>query len=55
MLYDSSHFWVETCIDGVRYTTSAESFDGTGSLYLQDGKLHWYNDQTGQLTVLIPA
>lgn len=55
MLYDSSHFWVETCTDGVSYTTSAESFDGTGSLYLQDGKLHWYNDQTGQLTVLVPA
>ena len=55
MLYDSSHFWLETCTDGVSYTTSAETFDGTGSLYLQDGKLHWYNDQTGQLTVLIPA
>ena len=55
LLYDSSHFWVETCTDGVSYTTSAESFDGTGSLYLQDGKLHWYNDQTGQLTVLVPA
>lgn len=54
MLYDSSHFWV-ICTDGVSYTTSAESFDGTGSLYLQDGKLHWYNDQTGQLTVLVPA
>ncbi len=55
MLYDRSHFWVEICTDGVSYTTSAESFDGTGSLYLQDGKLHWYNDQTGQLTVLVPA
>lgn len=55
MLYDSSHFWLETCTDGVSYTTSAESFDGTGSLYLQDGKLHWYNDQTGQLTVFIPV
>ena len=55
MLYDSSHFWIETCTDGVSYTTSAESFDGSGSLYLQDGKLHWYNDHTGQLTVLIPA
>lgn len=55
MVYDSSHFWIETCMDGSNYSVSSESFDGTGSLYLQDGKLHWYNDLTGQLSVLVPT
>ena len=30
-------------------------YGGTGSLCMQDGKLHWYNDVTGQLTVLVPV
>ncbi len=55
MVYDSSHFWIETCMDGSNFSVSSETNDGTGSLYLQDGKLHWYNDLTGQLTVLVPA
>lgn len=55
MVYDSCHFWIETGIDGAEYAISAESYDGTGSFYLEDGKLHWYNDITGQLTVLVPA
>jgi hypothetical protein len=32
-----------------------EAYGGTGSLYMQGGKLHWYNDVTGQLAVLVPA
>ena len=55
MVYDSCHFWIETGIDGADYMISSESYEGTGSLYLQAGKLHWYNDLTGQLTVLVPA
>ena len=55
MVYDSCHSWIETGIDGTEYTILSESYDGTGSFYVKDGKLHWYNDLTGQLTVLVPA
>ena len=55
MVYDSCHFWIETGVYGPDYTITSESYDGTGSFYVKDGKLHWYNDVTGQLTVLIPA
>ena len=55
MLYDSCHSWIETSVDGSEYTILSESHDGTGSLYIKDGKLHWYNDLTGQLTVLVPT
>ena len=55
MVYDSCHSWIETGIDGSDYTVLSESYDGTGSFYVKDGKLHWYNDLTGQLTVLVPA
>ena len=55
MVYDSCHFWIETSIEGAENLVSSESYDGTGSLYVKDGKLHWYNDLTGQLTVFAPA
>ncbi len=55
MVYDSCHFWIETGVDGSEYMVSSESYDGTGSLYVKGGKLHWYNDLTGQLAVFTPA
>lgn len=55
MLYDGCHFWIETSIEGAENLVSSESYEGTGSLYVKDGKLHWYNDLTGQLTVFAPA
>lgn len=55
IVYDSCHSWIETGIDGTEYTILSESYDGTGSFYVKEGKLHWYNDLTGQLTVLVPA
>ena len=55
MLYVSCHFWIETSIEGAENLVSSESYDGTGSFYVKDGKLHWYNDLTGQLTVFAPA
>ena len=55
MAYDDAHSWVESYVDGYNPIVSDESYGGTGSLYMQDGKLHWYNDVTGQLTVLVPA
>ena len=55
MAYDDAHAWVESYADGCNPIMSDESYGGTGSLYMQDGKLHWYNDVTGQLTGLVPA
>ena len=55
MAYDDAHSWVESYGDGYNPIVSDEAYGGTGSLYIQDGKLHWYNDVTGQLTVLVPA
>lgn len=40
MLYSDGHSWVETYSDDSHYTVSEERFGGTGSFYLQDGKLH---------------
>lgn len=55
MVYDSCHFWIENSIEGAENLVSSESYDGTGSFYVKDGKLYWYNDLTGQLTVFAPA
>lgn len=55
MIYEDGHYWVETYSSDTSYTVSQESFGGTGSFYIENGKLHWINDQTGQETVLIPA
>ena len=53
--YDDARSWAESYVDGYNPIVSDESYGGTGSLYMQDGKLHWYNDVTGQLTGLVPA
>ena len=56
MYYDDGHTWVETYNDnGSSYSISNESYNGTGSFYIQDGKLHWYNDQTGEETIFLRA
>ena len=55
MTYEDGHAWVETYTDNNSFTVSDESFGGTGSFYMQDGKLHWFNGQTGEDMVLIPA
>ena len=54
-VYEDGHYWVETYSDNGNPVVSQESFGGTGSFYLQNGKLHWYNEQTGTDTVFIPA
>ena len=51
--YDDAHSWVETYANENSYSVSNETFNGTGSFYIQDGKLHWYNDQTGEETVFV--
>ena len=55
MSYTDAHSWVETYIDDYNFNVSDETFGGTGRFYIQDGKLHWYDEQTGQETVLVPA
>ena len=55
MAYDDAHAWVESYVDGYNPIVSDEAYGGTGSLNMRGSKLHWYNDVTGQLAVLVPA
>ena len=55
LVYDDAHYWVESYLNDTTFNITQESFGGTGSFYLQDGKLHWHDNQTGQDTVLVPA
>ena len=55
LVYDDAHYWVESYINDTTFNITEESFGGSGSFYLQDGKLHWHDNQRGQDTVLIPA
>ena len=55
MEYTDGHYWVETYTDESHYTVSDESYNGTGRFFIQDDKLHWVNDQTGQETVCKPT
>ena len=55
MVYENAHYWVETYTSDTEFTKSDESNNGTGSFYMQDGKLHWHNDQTNEDTVFVRA
>ena len=55
MVYENAHYWVETYTSDTEFTKSDESYNGTGSFYMQDGKLHWHNDQTNEDTVFVRA
>ena len=55
MTYSNGHSWVETWTDEYNYTVTEESHTDSGSFSIQNGKLYWHNDQTGQDTVFIPA
>ena len=55
MAYTDGHSWVETYSDDTTYTVSQETSDEHGSFYMQDGKLHWYNDMNSTDTVLVPV
>ena len=54
-VYDDAHAWTETYTSDTSYTISDESFGGTGSFFIRDGKLHWVNNQTGEEIVLVPV
>ena len=53
--YTDGHYWVETYTDDTHYTVSQETFGGTGRFYMQDGKLHWVDDQRNEEVVCVPA
>ena len=55
MEYTDGHHWLETYTSETAYTVSGESYNGTGRFFIQDGKLHWVDDQTKQETVCKPA
>ena len=55
MIYEDGHSWIETYTDSGSYTVSGETFGETGSFYLENNKLHWVDNQTGDDTVFIPA
>ena len=55
LVYDDGHCWTETYTDDATFEVSDETFNGSGSFFIQDGKLHWVNNQTGEETVLVRA
>lgn len=55
LIYEDGHSWTETYVTDTNYTISNESYGETGSFYIENGKLHWVNNKTGEETVLIPA
>ena len=54
-VYSDGHEWIETYTTETEYTISNEVFDESGSFYIQDGKLYWVNNHTGQTTSFISA
>ena len=55
MVYDNGHAWTETYTDDSHYTVSNESYAASGSFYFANGRLIWYNDQTGEEVALVPG
>ena len=55
MVYSDGHSWVENYYNDSIFSVSDDKYGGSGSFYLLDGNLHWYNDQTGEETVFVPA
>ena len=55
MEYTDGHYWVQEFINDTEYNVKDEEYNLTGRFFLQDGKLHWVNDRTGEETILIPA
>ena len=55
LVYGDGHYWAEVYSNDNSYTVSAESWNGTGSFYFENGRLHWYNGQTGEEVVLKPV
>lgn len=54
-VYSDGHEWTESYTDDSNYTISNEIFEETGSFYIQDNKLYWVNNSTGQTTSFVRA
>ena len=54
-VYSDGHQWTETYTTDTEYTISNEVFNETGSFYIQEGKLYWVNNHTGETTSFIRA
>ena len=55
LVYSDGHYWIETYTDESEYTISDEAFEQTGNFTIQNGKLYWVNNDTGETTVLVRA
>ena len=55
LTYSDGHYWLQSFTDDTHYTIDDERLNGTGSFYMENNKLHWVNDMTGENIVLIPA
>ena len=55
LVYEDGYHWAEIYSNDNSYETTDETWNGTGSFYMQNGRLHWYNAQTGEEVVLLPA
>ena len=53
--YTDGHYWLESYTSETDFVMSDEVFTQTGTFSLQDGKLNWFNDQTGEHTILVRA
>ena len=55
LIYEDGYHWAETYSNDNSYEVSDETWNGSGSFYIENGRLHWYNAQTGEEVVLIPS
>ena len=55
MEYTDGHYWIQEFINDTEYNVKDEEFNQTGRFFMQDGKLHWVNDRTGEEVILIRA
>ena len=55
LIYEDGYHWAETYSNDNSYEVSDETWNGSGSFYIENGKLHWYNAQTGEEVILIPS
>ena len=55
LTYTDGHYWLESYTSETDYLISDEVFSLSGTFMLQDGKMFWINNQTGQQTVFVRA
>lgn len=55
LVYNDGHYWAEVYSNDNSYAVADETWNGTGSFYFENGRLHWYNAQTGEEVTLRAA